>query len=550
MLHFILLSIIFVLQIWFFVRSLQLINTIKKLYPDENNLAFVEEIYISFQQEIAIPKQYSLDFHVIVEKTRKYLLLNSSKEVNFFVVKDISEIQADELENRTDAGLSVPLYVGLMGTFLGIGLGLFQLNDFTQTGINNLIFGVIVAMAGSFLGLLFTVILNHLFRDAKEIADKNQRNYYQLVEEKLLNLFTNDDHKIKRLEEAVSNFATNLNQFNKDFNSGFTKNTEDFSKNLKNLDKVSDNIKAQRELLDRIEEINPVEMAQKSVVIFEKVNQSADMFQQFMGYQKTLNEMLLHSHTTYAGMQEQSKQITEALHTLLNRFSGFENGANQIGTYLTTNLQNMEEQVARINQHLQQNEKVFVSIKENSQKIDDTVAADAKERLSKIRKHFQEQGEQIHNQTEQSKKFYDEHIESMRLNFQIQQEQIHNQTKQSEQFYQNQNDQMAILFTTLQNKLSEEELFKQYLSKVNPLQKDIENQSNAINEMKQLVTQQQEKLAVQITEVVAKEMNNKQISMEIPKYVKPILFLVGGAAIFVIIVGILLVGGMVINIFK
>jgi biopolymer transport protein ExbB/TolQ len=528
---FLILFLILGFQIWFFVRSLLLIGTVRKLYPDESNLTAVEEIYKNIQQEIEIPKQYSLDFQEIIAKTKKYLLLNSGKEIDFFVVKDIAERQTEELENRTDSGLSVPLYIGLMGTFVGIAFGLVQLKDFNKTDINHFIFGVIIAMIGSFVGLLLTVILSHRFRNAKEKADKNQHNYLQFIEEKLLNLFTNDDHKIKRLEEAVSNFATNLNQFNKDFNSGFTKNTEDFSKNLKNLDKVSDNIKAQRELLDRLGEMKHGEMAQASVKIFEKVNQSAEMFQQFMGYQETLNKMLLHSHTAYASMQEQSKQITEALHTLLNRFSGFENGANQVGTYLATNLQNMESQVARINQHLRQNETVFVAIKENSQKIDEAVVTDAEERLLKMRELFKVQTDQFYNQTEQTKQFYIEQTEEMRK-----------------------------LFAELKKSLGDEAILKELLKQVNPLQKDIESQmqvmatqSKAIEEVKATVTQQQEKLTAQITEVVAKEMRDKQISIEMPQlpnYVRPILFVLGGAGVVVILLGILIFGAMVLNFLK
>ena len=111
----------------------------------------------------------------------------------------------------------------------------------------------------------------------------------------------------------------------------------------------------------------------------------------------------------------------------------------------------------------------------------------------------------------------------------------------TENFYQEQTIGMRKLFADLKESLSNEEILKELLKQVNPLQKDIESQSKiiekqskVIEEVKQIVTTQQENLRVQITEVVAKEMKEKQIQMEIPKYVKPILFLVGLGAHFLI----------------
>lgn len=63
----------------------------------------------------------------IVAQINNYLLKNQSAASDFNIIHDVVERNCDAADEEISQKLPVPLYLGLMGTVLGIIIGLFSL---------------------------------------------------------------------------------------------------------------------------------------------------------------------------------------------------------------------------------------------------------------------------------------------------------------------------------------------------------------------------------------------------------------------------------------
>ncbi|MCB2409326.1 hypothetical protein [Hymenobacter lucidus] len=266
----------------------------------------------SFLVDIIKADTVSEGFREIIDDTNGYLRYNKGA-ADFSILKDISERQSQVMENAVQANVATPLYLGLLGTFLGVILGLVGI---ARNGVSDdealtpFLTGVLIAMTGSFVGLLLTLLGNGLVRNAHQKLDQAQNNYYTFLQARLLPILHSD------MAGSLSNLKAVLDAFNQDFVSKVTI----FEPVIGTL---TENVKVQRDFLMRLNEIGFDKMANANVAVFEKVSQSAEMFQQFIGYQQRLNEML-----------EDGTATAQAVSSILDRLVGFERGINNVGQYI------------------------------------------------------------------------------------------------------------------------------------------------------------------------------------------------------------------------
>jgi len=104
-------------------------------------------------------------FNRILSSLNTYLVKNRGAASDFHLIKDVVERNTDTLEEEITHTISIPLYLGLLGTMFGVVFGLFNISDLnldsTGTamgdGISILLGGVKIAMIASFVGLALTV---------------------------------------------------------------------------------------------------------------------------------------------------------------------------------------------------------------------------------------------------------------------------------------------------------------------------------------------------------------------------------------------------------
>ncbi|CAA9262727.1 MAG: hypothetical protein AVDCRST_MAG95-2376 [uncultured Adhaeribacter sp.] len=263
--------------------------------------------------DVLSAEQPSKEFAEILNDTNTYLRNNKGAAADFNILKDISERQSEVQEDEITATVATPLYVGLLGTFLGVIFGLSGIilgGGVTTEAIQTFIAGVVVAMIGSFFGLLFTLWGNTLFKNARFERDRHQNNYYTFLQAQLL----------PRLHSDMAGSLTSLKAVLDSFNREFLDKVADFKPIIAG---ITANIEVQKNFLEKLEQIGYDQMAKASLQVFDKVTQSTEEFQKFLGYQQALNRSL-----------EAGAGTAVTVQNILDRLVGFERGINNVGQYI------------------------------------------------------------------------------------------------------------------------------------------------------------------------------------------------------------------------
>ncbi|GAB3637497.1 hypothetical protein GCM10027422_30870 [Hymenobacter arcticus] len=249
------------------------------------------------------------DFALIERDTNAYILKNKGT-ADFDILQSIAERRAVALDAEVQSGTSAPLYIGLMGTFLGAILGLAGLlagsGKFDEVGIQGFLRGVTVAMIGSLCGLGLTLWGNALYKKAHRQADERRNDYYTFLQVELLPILHSD------MAGSLGNLKAVLDAFNQEFLSKIY----EFGPIVRAL---NENISTQKDFLEQLQKVGYTQMADASIRVFDKVAQSAHHFEHFIAYQQELNQMLRNGG-------EVAGQIT----ALLGRLTGLETGLNQV----------------------------------------------------------------------------------------------------------------------------------------------------------------------------------------------------------------------------
>ncbi|OWP61586.1 hypothetical protein CDA63_18580 [Hymenobacter amundsenii] len=320
------------LQIRTFLQTRAKTRQLGQLYPPRETLRVEQRLVLPDGRDLpeyaadAPPEAYSAtllkadnastEFEEILLDTNDYLRHNKGAAADFGILKDISERRSQVLDNEVQANVSTPLYLGLLGTFLGVILGLVGIarNGVSdENALTPFLTGVLIAMTGSFVGLLLTLLGNGLLREARRQLDGRQNQYYTVLQVRLLPILHSD------MAGSLSNLKSVLDAFNQQF-----VGQVDLFNPL--MDKVTENIRVQSDFLQRLDTIGYDKMAAANIAVFEKVRESADMFAAFTGYQQKLNQML---DTGY--------QSAQSVNGILDRLRGFEKGINDLGQYVGGN---------------------------------------------------------------------------------------------------------------------------------------------------------------------------------------------------------------------
>ncbi|MCX6244675.1 MAG: LysM peptidoglycan-binding domain-containing protein [Bacteroidetes bacterium] len=114
-------------QLFLFYSSKRKVNELRDFFPeaefDENDLEIVD---VNNQLTEVIKDKTSLfsdDFSAVIKSINRYLNKNRGA-IDFGIVKNILDRSIESKENRITSTISLPLYLGLMGTFIGVVLGL------------------------------------------------------------------------------------------------------------------------------------------------------------------------------------------------------------------------------------------------------------------------------------------------------------------------------------------------------------------------------------------------------------------------------------------
>lgn len=304
-------GIIIILQAYNFYKTNRRIAVYRSIFPDEGNF---EVLHFSLSKEALTlhPREllgrlgeWALEGDQAVDVIRKkaggnevtdkivyslntYLLRNKGVASDFHLIKDIVERNCDSVEEDIHQTISLPLYLGLLGTFLGIVVGLVKISGIDFAGENNgmdlaisaLLKGVMIAMIASFFGLLLTVLNNgFFFKGAKAALEQRRNDFYTFVQTELLPLLN------QNINSTLYSLQTNLFRFNDEFKDNIGMLREVMGKN-------HDALVAQEKILNTLEHIDIMEFGKANVVILQQLNISTEKLAQFNTYLAQLNELM------------------------------------------------------------------------------------------------------------------------------------------------------------------------------------------------------------------------------------------------------------------
>ncbi len=437
----ILVSIIVSIQLVVFVRTFFKIRLFKKIIPDVNSL-YVTKVFVPVSDlETFSPREFlenidnyketqgehntvedldqseNLDLfnesHNInnnVEKTEvniiefdgkankvldnilfsvnNYLIRNRGAASDFNLMKDIVERNTDAVEEDINLSVGTPLYLGLMGTMMGIVIALFYMPDLSvelgneqsgQTldeGISMLIGGVKIAMIASFMGLMLTIINSGwIFKGSRSYSEARKNEFYTFVQIELLPIIN------QGLASTLESLQRNLLQFN-----------SEFSRNLKGLTGVFDSnrsaIREQKELLDAIDKAKVSEMTKYNVAVLKQLDLSVGKFEKFNSFLSNTTQFV-----------ENSQLIVTKSNELLARTDNFRTIAENIESKLSQS----QQLLAFLSEH-------FNKLEEHKEFTSNTVA-DVGHSISET---FKELKEHIQNSSEAVKQFTIDETEALK----------------------------------------------------------------------------------------------------------------------------------------
>ncbi|MEL6560511.1 MAG: hypothetical protein AAFQ94_20135 [Bacteroidota bacterium] len=244
----------------------------------------------------------------IKDSINTYLSKNKGATTEISLLKNIIDRNVAKLENDINSLIPIPLYLGLIGTMLGIVIGLFQIPsvssvDFTEgDGIDVLIDGVKYAMIASMVGVILTTYLSGvLLRNAKYKVEGLVSDLLTFLETELLPILKED------VESNLRSLYQNLSRFN----SGFNHNVERLQGIM---NKNYDSLMAQERVMDTLQNIDIQQIAKANIVVFKEMQQLMPNFKALNGYVGKVNNSIAASESLtnkLNGVLDRTGQVEE-----------------------------------------------------------------------------------------------------------------------------------------------------------------------------------------------------------------------------------------------
>lgn len=265
----------------------------------------------------------------IITALNNYLSKNKGAASDFHLMKDVVERYCDAEEEEITTQQPIPLYLGLMGTMVGIivGIGAIAISGGLAAGslmnhISELMTCVAIAMTASFTGVLCTTLIAWKSKDAvsKVQADKNR--FYSWIQTELLPVLSGD------AVNAIYLLQQNLMSFN-----------QTFKANVAGLDtalsKIGDASKEQVELIELIRDIDIRQVAQANIKVLKELKDCTSEMTTFNQY--------LHNVSGYLNAVN---ALNNNINEHLNRTAAIE----RMGAFFESEIAQVSEREQYINQ--------------------------------------------------------------------------------------------------------------------------------------------------------------------------------------------------------
>ncbi len=342
-----------VIQLLFFVHTNLKLNELGLFFPskkwetkeNEDNLTLIAE------------PEGSQKAQEMVNEINDYIT-KTNGAVEYAVIKDKTERKIDSLFDFATSKVSFPTYLGLMGTFFGVYIGLKCFNaglgqgdgGITDQMVKELIGGIIVSMVTSLVGLLLMTLSNiHASRVQKKV-DAQKDEFFEFIQMEVIpTLGTNISSSLNRLRSTIGKFEPSFRAVIEEFKEAFRDCTDmfkgTFAENAEVLTKavaemgsnmtlINENIQKQDQLLTTLRQRDMVVTLDKFVTAansFDSVTTSIQKLEEAKERIIASTNTLTEKQESYNQSLEIPTRLLQQINAILDRVTTFEKSIDALG---------------------------------------------------------------------------------------------------------------------------------------------------------------------------------------------------------------------------
>jgi hypothetical protein len=304
----------------------------------------------------------------ILHSINTYLLKNKGAVSDFNLIKDVVDRNTDAVDEEINNLIPIPLYLGLVGTMMGIVIGLFMMPSISdanfESAIDILIGGVKIAMIASFVGLLLTIILSGWkYKGAKTQAESLKNDFYTWIQTNLLPVLS------QNISSSIYSLQANLLKFN----DTFSLNVSSFN-GLMN--RILNTFDSQVELMNELKKVDVAQLAKLNVNVLQELRVSTKEFEKFNLFLNQLNVFV-----------DNAQKLNFNINSQLDRTYSIEKIAETIGSNIEVNRNMIDVLKSELNEMGQRKQFVQDAVID----VDDSI----KKMLGDLRVHIETQVQAI-----------------------------------------------------------------------------------------------------------------------------------------------------------
>ena len=362
-------------------------------------------------------KHLNPTFEEIKDAINNYLSNNKGSVSDYHLMKDIVDRNCDAKEEEINTQIPVPLYLGLMGTMIGILVGIGYLwisgdlsallnagnSNSGADGVEALLGGVALAMISSILGILLTTRGSLKFKEAKTEEEKNKHVFLSWIQANLLPALSNDT--AQTLERMSKNLVA--------FNNTFSSNTEELGRTLSQVNEAT---RLQRQLMDSVEKLADKNITKQNLEVYNALKNCTGEIGSLANYLNHTNEYLATVRDLNEKLdkdERRSKAIEKMLEFFENETTQIEQRKAAISKTVGEIDSQLGEQLRKLGEHASENVNNFYKALGKQQdalqkKLDETQfivgelknLSSIKESITKFEKATAEQNKKIDKLTD------------------------------------------------------------------------------------------------------------------------------------------------------
>lgn len=349
--------IAFGVQLYYFFGNRKKLETVRNFFDKKRDYEVYGEAEDSQLNPYVAEEGSSL--HTLIKELNEYTKKNHGT-TDFSVIQNKTERKINVLYDNATSRIAFPTYVGLMGTFIGVFLGLLFFTiglgsspngeGITDETIGNLISGVLVSMSTSFIGLLLTTITHHLAAETQRVVREDKNDFFEFIQNELMpTLGVSMVAALNKLHHTINLFEPSFNSVIDRFQATFDTCTQRFGNAFEqnvtivseavrvmgeNMDKINQNVDLNERLIHTMQS----EDLQRTLDVFIDASFSygliVDRTRKFEEIASMLEKRVLELVNTqqrYNNSLEIPLSVANKLNQILSRVTDFEKSINALG---------------------------------------------------------------------------------------------------------------------------------------------------------------------------------------------------------------------------